>query len=193
MACIVGLVEQGVIYLGGDSISVSSCNKTLNRDSKVFLRNGIFFGTCGHTRLRNLLQYRLDIPPYRDTGPMTYLVNELLEAIRSCFKQEGFAQEDKGREYFEGRILLGLEHELYIIGGDYNISRPAGCYCAIGVGEEYAYGSLYTTEQMRVEPLGRLRMALEAAAFHNTDVSAPFTFVTSERGTLSGYQRPMCE
>lgn len=78
MTCIVGLIEQGVIYLGGDSISVSSYNKTLNRDSKVFQRNGLLLGTCGHIRLRNLLQYRLDIPPYQGTGPMTYLLNELL-------------------------------------------------------------------------------------------------------------------
>jgi len=183
MTCIVGLVEQGVLYLGGDSISVSSYNKTLNRDSKVFVRNGLLFGTCGHIRLRNLLQYRLDIPLYTGNDPMTYLVNELLEAIRACFKDEGFAQEEKGRECFEGRILLGFERELYIIGGEYNIGRSANAYCAIGVGEEYAYGSLYTTEQMGLEPVERLRMALEAAAFHNTDVSAPFTFVTSEEGS----------
>lgn len=67
------------------------------------------------------------------------------------------------------------------MGGEYNIGRPAGSYCAIGVGEEYAYGSLHATEQMEIpQPLLRVRMALEAAACYNTDVSGPFTFVTSE-------------
>lgn len=187
MTCIVGLHRKGILYFGGDSISVSSYNKTINRDSKVFKKQNILFGTTGPVRLRNLLQYRLEIPPYSasDSDPMAYLMNRFLEAVRECFKNDDYEQEEKGRHCFEGRFLLGFEGELYEIGSEYNIGRPAGSYCAIGIGEEPAYGSLHTTEHMDIEPLQRIRLALEAAASYNTDVSAPFTFVTSEESAYA--------
>ena len=182
MTCIVCVRHRGILYFGGDSISVSSYNKTINRDSKVFKRQRILFGTTGPLRLRNLLQYRLEIPEYlaSESDPMTYLTHGFLDAVKECFKDNGFEQEEKGRHRFEGRFLLGFEDEFYEIGSEYDICRPAGSYCAIGVGEEYAYGSLHATEQMSMEPLQRLQMALEAAACYNTDVAGPFTFVTSE-------------
>lgn len=181
MTCIVGLEKHGMLSFGGDSITVRSYTKTINRDSKVFQRDSLLFGTTGPVRLRNLLQYRLEIPVWAAShDPMTYLMNDFLEALHACFHNDGFEQEDKGRRFFEGRILLGLRSKLYIVGDEYNIGRPSDSYCAIGVGEEYASGSLHTTEQMNMEPLQRLRLALEAAAYHNTDVAGPFTFVTSE-------------
>lgn len=183
MTCIVAIVERGIIYLGGDSISVKDYHKTLNRDSKIFQRKGILIGTSGSVRMRNLLQYRLEIPEYSGGDPMAFLVNDFLEAVRECFKRDGFIQEEKGREVFDGRFLLGFEHELYVVGNEYNIGRFAEPYCAIGVGEEYAYGSLFSTGQLGFQPLQRLEMALQAAERHNTDVSGPFTFLTSEEHT----------
>lgn len=180
MTCIVGLVDNGTLYFGGDSIVVGSYHKIVNRDSKVFQRQGLLFGTCGSLRLQNLLQYRLEIPHYAGTHPMSYVVNELLEAVRACFKQNGFGRDNKGQEHFDGSFLLGFEQELYMVGSYYTISRSADPYCAIGVGKEYAYGSLSTTRQLGMEPIQRLHLALEAAACYNTDVLAPFSFVTSQ-------------
>ncbi len=183
---------MGLLYFGGDSITVSSYTKTINRDSKVFQREGLLFGTTGPARLRNVLQYRLEIPACAASqDPMTYLMNDFLEALHACFHNEGFEQEEKGRRFFEGRILLGLRSELYLVGGEYTIGRPSGSYYAIGVGEEYVSGSLYTTERMNIEPLQRLRLASEAAAYHNTDVAGPFTFVTSEQTAYAAVACPM--
>ena len=180
MTCIVAVVEQAIIYFGGDSISVKDYNKILNRDSKIFQRNGILIGTCGSVRMRNLLQYRLEIPEYAGGDPMEFLVNDFVVAVRECFKKNGFVQEERGREMFDGRILLGFEHDLYVVGCEFDIGRFAEPYCAIGIGEEYAYGSLFSTSQLGLQPFQRLKMALQAAERHNTDVSGPFTYLASE-------------
>lgn len=180
MTCIVAIVEQGIIYFGGDSISVKEYNKNINRDSKIFKRNGMLIGTCGSIRMRNLLQYRLEIPDYPGGDPMAFLVNDFLDAVRECFKKEGFIQEERGREVFDGRFLVGFEHELYVVGNEYNIGRFAEPYCAIGIGEEYAFGSLFSTSRFGLQPLQRLEMALQAAERHSTEVSSPFVFLTSE-------------
>jgi hypothetical protein len=179
MTCIVGLRHNGILYFGGDSISVSSYNKTINRDSKVFKKGSILFGTCGAPRMRNLLQHSFQIPVFSGEDPMSYLVNDFLDAMREHFKEKGFLQKKEEKDVIDGRILLGLQGELYQIGSELNINRSRDSYSVLGVGEEYAYGSLHTTEQMPIEPVQRLQMALEAAVCYNTDVAGPFTFVTS--------------
>jgi hypothetical protein len=180
MTCIVGLHHKGILYFGGDSITVSSYSKTINRDSKVFKKGDILFGTCGAPRMRNLLQYSFHIPAFSGEDPMSYLVNDFLDAMREHFREKGFLQKKEEKEVIDGRILLGFQGELYQIGTELNINRSRDSYHALGVGEDYAYGSLYTTEQMQMEPLQRLQIALEAAVCYNTDVAGPFTFVTSD-------------
>lgn len=129
--------------------------------------------------MRNLLQYSFQVPAFSGEDPMSYLVNDFLDAMREHFQEKGFLQKKEEKEVIDGRILLGLRGELYQIGTELNINRSRDSYYALGVGEEYAYGSLYTTERLSLEPMQRLQMALEAATSHNTDVAGPFTFITS--------------
>src|SRR5436305_5717111 len=98
MTCIVGVAEQGVVYIGGDSAAVSSYNKTVKRDPKVFKKGDLLFGTCGSVRMRQLLQYKLDIPVYSGGDLMEYLVTHFINAVRDCFKDGGFAKAENGRE-----------------------------------------------------------------------------------------------
>ena len=179
MTCIVGLVEDGIIYFGGDSVAVNSYSKTVKRDPKVFKKGDMLFGTCGSVRMRQLLRYRLDIPVYTGGDLMEYLVNDFIDAVRQCFKQEGFAREEKGREE-GGKFLLGFQRELFYVDHEYDIGRLADPYHAIGCADDIALGSLYSTAHGGFEPLQRLEIALRAAEYHNTDVCSPFTFETSQ-------------
>jgi hypothetical protein len=182
MTCIVGIAEKGKIYLGGDAITVSGhYDKTISRAPKVFIRGPMVFGACHSIRMRNLLQYRLDIPIYRGDDLMTYLVNDFIDAVRDCFKRGGLAQEEKGREE-GGKFLLGFQGQLFCVELEYDILVPSTPYYAIGCGDNIAFGSLYSTEQLNMDPMRRLELALHAAERHNTDVSGPFTFVTDQEG-----------
>ena len=49
MTCIVGLVHEGVVYIGGDSAGVGGMSLTVRADEKVF-RNGEFLMALGSRR-----------------------------------------------------------------------------------------------------------------------------------------------
>ncbi len=182
MTCVAGVVEHGIIYFASDSIAVggSDYRKTIQRDGKVFKRNGMLFGTCGSVRMKQLLRYIVHIPEYDEKiDIMEYLTGPFVDAIRSCFKDAGFAKIEANQE--EGGIfMIGFRGELFYIEREYNVGRPINDYFAIGCGDEVACGSLYTSGQMGMEPVPRLQLALRAAEHHITDVSSPFILVSTQ-------------
>ena len=51
MTCIVGLVENGVVYIGGDSSGVGGWNLMLRKDRKVFRVGEALLGFTSSFRL----------------------------------------------------------------------------------------------------------------------------------------------
>ena len=80
MTCIVGLVHEGVVYIGGDSAGVAGLSLVVRADEKV-LRNGDFLmGFTTSFRMGQLLRYKLD-PPRRhpdDAWPSTWWWTSLM-------------------------------------------------------------------------------------------------------------------
>jgi len=62
MTCVVGLVEDGTVYLGGDSAGTSQNDMDIYRTDKVFTRPPFIFGGAGSYRGIQLLKYELAIP-----------------------------------------------------------------------------------------------------------------------------------
>jgi ATP-dependent protease HslVU (ClpYQ) peptidase subunit len=175
MTCIVGLVHEGKIWMGGDSAATAPWSLRTNAiaDSKVFANGPFLFGVCGSPRAMQLLKHSFRAP---DHDPRTeaekYLATSFVNAVRDCFKDGGFAEKNKEAEGFYGEILVGYKGELFVLGGDYEINRSANPYAAIGSGMDVALGSMYSTEDMH--PKARITIALEAAEEFNAGVRAPF-------------------
>lgn len=188
MTCIVGLIQNGHVYLGGDAATVSGSHLVINRDAKVFRcgkdESQMLLGTSGSPRLRNLLLYLLTLPVYSGSDPMAYMVAQFVPALRTCLREEGFLQEEDGQSILDGAILVGFQRELFLVGSRFNVTRTAHGYMAIGSGEEYAYGSLQTTsllqEKFQLSPQRRAELALLAAEAHSTDVAQPFMIISTE-------------
>ncbi len=175
MTCIVGLVHEGVVYMGGDSAATSSAylNQTILATEKVF-RNGAFLiGAAGSERASLLLRHSL-IPPrmYPDEDIDKQITVDFVNAIRSCLKSGGVAWKRDEFEWFDGSFLLGYRGHLFAIGPRYGVSRPLNGVAATGTGEDFALGVLYATQGR--DPRERLLMALTAAEEFNAGVRGPF-------------------
>lgn len=184
MTCIVALVQDGVTYFAGDSLTVNvphdfhdgGGSQTVRREPKVFQKNGMLFGYSGSVRMGQLLQYELDLPEYvPGTNKLKYLVSDFINAV-----QDGFEKAEFGREVLGGNILLAIEGELFTIGKAFHVCNTADHYESVGKASEVAIGSLHTTAQLGLPPLERLFLALKATERHTCVVSAPFTYITSE-------------
>lgn len=172
MTCIVAVVQNGKIYMGGDSLGLSNLFREVRSDPKVF-RNGPFLIGCTTSfRMGNLLRYKMQIPVHPDgMDIMEYMCTEFIKEVRTCLKLGGFNKTENSQDN-GGDFLVGYRDHLFYIGSDYQVGQLAANYHAVGSGREVAVGSLFSTDGM--PPEQRLKIALEAATHHNAGVGPPF-------------------
>lgn len=182
MTCIVGLEQDGVVYIGGDSAAISMDNLSAFTISepKVFINKGVIIGYTTSFRMGQLLQYSLSIPKQSSKKTDSeYLVTDFINAVRKCFKKNEWGNGDKGSC---GYFLVGYKGKLYSIESDYQVIRTTHGYNACGIGEQYALGALFATKEEK-DPKKRIITALEAAANSNAGVMAPFIVLSSKKQT----------
>lgn len=184
MTCIVGIAENGRIYMGGDSAAVAGYSLSVRADEKIFVNGGFVFGFTTSFRMGNLLRYKLVVPKPPDNMDelMRYMNTDFVDAVRNCLKEGGFNKTDNGVES-GGTFLVGHKGRLFHIESDYQVGESVNGYDACGCGMDIALGVLFATKGKR--PRRRMEMALEAAAYHSAGVVQPFTFMT-ERGAYGG-------
>lgn len=180
MTCIVGVVHQGVVSLGGDSAGTAGWERTLRRDPKVFHVGEFVIGFTTSFRMGQLLQYSFTPPPIDAAKDLhAYMVTEFVEAARAVFKEGGFSK-SKNEEESAGVFLVGVRGRLFKIDNDYQVGESLDGYDACGCGEGYALGVMHVTRgSVGCSTVERLRAALEASAHHNAGVAGPFNFVST--------------
>jgi hypothetical protein len=176
MTCIVGLVDNGAVHIGGDSAGVGGYSLTVRADRKVF-RNGDFvMGFTTSFRMGQLLHHAFS-PPKRhpDTDIDKFLVTDFINGVRDCLKTGGYAERHHEAES-GGVFLVGFAGRLFRIDTDYQVGESVDGFDAVGCGEDIARGSLFSTA--KVKPIERLNIALEAAARFSAGVHGPFHIET---------------
>ncbi len=175
MTCIVGVVENGKVWIGGDSAGVSGYHLVVRADPKVFTNGDFVMGYTSSFRMGQLLAHRFQ-PPKRhaDQDVYAYMVTSFVDALRQCFKDGGYAGKDGEREQ-GGTFLIGYEGRLFQIEDDYQVGESIDGYAACGCGSQVALGALYLTSPGN--PKDRLYAALKAAEHFNAGVRAPFKIV----------------
>ena len=91
MTCLIGLVEDGKVYMGGDSAAVTGYDTRQAKAPKVFENGEFLMGYTTSFRMGQLLQYHLTIPKQTShESDMSYMVTTFIDAVRDCFKNQGF-------------------------------------------------------------------------------------------------------
>ena len=176
MTCIVGLVDNGNVWIGADSVGVGGFDATDRVDEKVFVRDGLDRMIMGFTwsfRMGQLLRYKLKIPERPVNMPVPeYMMTHFVDAVRDCLKAGGFAQ--KNLEVEQGGVfLVGYAGRLFQMEQDYQVGERRDGFDACGCGANYALGSLFSTDP-KSHPRWRVRRALEAAERFSAGVRRPF-------------------
>ena len=189
MTCIVGLVDKksAHIYIGADSAATNdSGQQTIRADQKLFRLGDFLFGCTSSFRMIQLLRYRLVLPDYasvlsssEEDQLFRYMATDFIDAVRSCLRDGGYAKKEEEREQ-GGTFLVASRGRLFCIESDYQVEEVLIGYNAIGSGDDVALGALHVTLQMDLLPDQRIRLALEAAAYHNANVAGPFLIKSIE-------------
>jgi ATP-dependent protease HslVU (ClpYQ) peptidase subunit len=186
MTCIIGVVHEDKVYMGGDSAGVGGYSLTLRADEKVFQNGPFLMGFTTSFRMGQLLRYSLSVPdhPCDSKGkPMDtyqYMVTIFINAVRQCLKDGGYATSEKGQEW-GGTFLVGYRGRLFMIQDNYQVAESIDNFQSVGCGEEIARGALCVTPDL--PPEKRIRMALEAAERYSAGVRGPFVIKTLQAVT----------
>lgn len=177
VTAIAGLVQDGKVWIGGDSAGVGGMSLALRRDPKVF-RNGEFIiGYTSSFRMGQILRYYLNAAkPTEGQDDFEYMVRAFIPAVRACLKDNGYLKTDSGQESI-GTFLVGRRGKLYYVADDMQVGELQSPYAACGCGQDLVLGSLHTTEQYQIGPEERIRLALQAAESFSIGVRGPFTIL----------------
>jgi len=176
MTCIVGLVDKGDVYIGGDSAGIAGLSISIRADEKVFGNGPFIMGFTTSFRMGQLLRYKL-APPAQTVhqNDMEYMVTSFVDACRTCFSQNGFGDKDAS---VGGNFLVGYHGKLYNLEADYQVGVPKLPFDAVGCGSDLALGAMFATEGMPAED--RINAALAAASTFSAGVAPPFVILRLE-------------
>jgi len=176
MTCIVGLVDNGDVWMGADSAAARDWELRHRSDPKVF-RNGPFLlGFTTSFRMGQLLRFAFKPPaPPRRGNLDRFLATTWIDAVRKCLTSGGFAKKKDAVES-GGEFLVGVSGHLFIVYCDYQIGESRDRMDAVGCGSDLALGALFATAGMR--PRQRIRIALEAAEHFSSGVIRPFKILS---------------
>lgn len=191
MTCIVGLIENGVTYIGGDSLGSNGWTKVKRKDKKVFKLKDTDNAIIGYTssfRMGQLLMYATDLIDKRDEPNIDheYIVSKFIPNVIRLFENGGYSRNKNG-EKEGGVFLLGYNDKLYMIDSDFQVVESFDNYLACGSGEDFALGSLMTTEGSGLTPEERIRKALQAASKFSVGVESPYYIVNTENNEVVEY------
>lgn len=172
MTCIVGLVHEEKVYIGGDSAGVAGLALSVRADAKVFRNGPMIFGFTTSFRMGQLLRYGFTPPEYDDRKDlMKYMVTTFVDEVRKCLKDGGFATKEKEGEE-GGTFLVGFRGQLFHVDSDYQVGQERDGIYAVGCGHPIARGALFASAGL--PPRDRLTLALEAAERYSAGVRGPF-------------------
>lgn len=180
MTCIVGLIDNGRIFMGGDSQGTSGSYKGTLKTKKVFQNGEFLIGYTTSYRMGQLLQHSFNPPiPKEDQDILTYMTTDFINAIRDCMKKGGYAKCSNGEES-GGTFLVGFRGRLFEIQDDFSVLESEHAFNSVGCGSSFALGSLISTETL--PPKARISMALSAAETFSSGVGGPMYILESEGG-----------
>jgi len=189
MTCIVGLMHDGIVYMGADSMASNGYTRAIRKDKKVFKLKSTKGALAGFTtsfRMGQLLMYADNLIDDTVFVDHEYLVTHFIPSIQKLFEEGGFSKNTSG-ELSAGDFLLAYNNKLYTIFSDYQVAEDIENYASCGSGEPFALGSLYSTEGSVLSPEERIHKALQAASAHCPTVSAPYYIMNTKNNEVKEY------
>ena len=186
MTCIVAIVHDGQVTMGGDSALTSDDWSQLSMaETKVFRKGDFLIGGSGSARGGQLMRFAFN-PPKRPSRMNVdqYMATLWINSLRKVFKDGGhmWFEKEGGEESSSTNALIAYRGGVWLMeGSDLQIERLRDPYITIGSGGIVALGALYATKDVvDMNAKTRAKIALEAACKYNAACRPPFTILTLE-------------
>lgn len=168
MTCIVGIVSDGVVHIGCDSMGSNGHDFTLYPRNKIFKKSDRFmFGICGSYSVMDTMQHLFDPPELGEKHNTTeYMRKKFIPALRTCLETAGLIKTSNGVKTFGSFFLVGFDGVLFLVQNDFSVLELPEMGGATGSGQEGATAVLFDYHRHRSsgKAIDKLRAALEASS-----------------------------
>jgi hypothetical protein len=187
MTCIVGLIENGIVYMGGDSADCDDSSLNIIKGSKVFKKEEFLFGISGNPRMSDILRYNFEIPYKNDDQDiLEYMHRYFIPKLKESLIENGVLIKQNEAISSDSWVMIGYQGRLFILKPHFHLSESLLNYDALGSGMDAALGCLYGMESLmnnewilKLDPQTRLTLALRASERFNCNVKRPFTILST--------------
>lgn len=178
MTCIIGYVEDGNVWMGGDSAGTNAYfNQRIRSDEKVFIKNDMIFGFTSSFRMGQILRWHFSIPALKVGQDIDlYLHTTFLDSLIESLSDNHYTTE-KDNVIKGGNFLFGYKGKLYEIQSNFQIAKTFNKFESVGCGEELAMGAMYAIEKLagdKLDPETKIKIGLNAASKFSAGVSPPY-------------------
>ena len=177
MTAIVGIIQDGEVWIGGDGVTAFGYYVMPSRQPKVFRVGEALVGVSGSPRVGQLLRLAVETAPCPpDADPYKWLCLDFSTALRTVVNEHGAMKTEEGADDIKSHALIGIRGRLFYMDGLFAIYESSRGYEACGGGSEVVMGSLITSHHMvGVTPEQRIRWALEACFEVMPSIGPPYT------------------
>jgi hypothetical protein len=180
MTCIAGIAKDGIVHMSGDSAACSDWDVRVEAGSKVFQNGAFLIGYTTSFRMGQVLRYAAGFTePTPGRNLTEFMVSTFITEVMTALKLNGVTTVDKGRAV-GGQFLVGVNGHLFAIESDFSVLENPSGEMAVGVGADYAMGSMFSTRGLIDDPKKRLEIALAAASTFSMGVRPPVNTVSTK-------------
>lgn len=173
MTCIVGVVQDGEVWLGADGRCTFDYYYTPIAQPKIARVGPMLIGAAGDARIAQVLFSGKEIPAMDGYAPLDYLCGPFAQWGRERLKEQEAMLTDSGNTpNTKSHWVIALAGQLFLIDGRFAVFESKRGFEAAGSGLEVALGYLIATPDKSVRP--RIEGALTAAAEVILSVGPPF-------------------
>lgn len=179
MSVVVAVLENGVVYMGADSMTSVGGNKlhVLNESGFKITKqdNGVLVGICGAVSGHNVIASEKDFMSLDENGELTkkHIINEivpkLLNPVRKLY--------DEKKHDLNVSMIVAYKDKIYQIMSDLTVVRR-NSYAAVGSGKYYTRYGLHMHAELPAKE--RIVKALDSSASREPGVGAPFVLIDTE-------------
>lgn len=169
MTVIVGLVEDGKVYIGGDRGMSDKTFIGSMLTPKVAKVGPIIIGYAGSQGTGQLAHY-LQYPKITTDNIIKYVRTDFVKVLQKACEEYNVDITDS--EKAAADFLVGVEGHLFEINTE-EWSVAEYDHIAIGSGYCYALGSLHATSEFDLTPRARVKMALDASVKYSPECRGP--------------------
>ncbi len=178
MTCIVGLVQNNRVYIGGDSAGIDDDNTyDIRSTPKVFKRGEFIYGCTNSFRMSDILRHSFKEPPIKG-DVLRYMATTYIDKLFKTFEKAHYKLTETGEDANNGPVyLVGVRGRLFCIYGDWQVSELDRPYESIGCGGPFALGAMQVLVQTNKTPEEKIHDALKAASTFST-IYEPFNILS---------------